>query len=106
MGSVTSPEAARHRVSGYMAGGFAYRPPYTLTPGQPTPGLTYPPASPHCLPRHSGSVRHPHPKARSDSPLATAVWHGRGLGGTGISTGCASTTPFGLALAPDSPWVD
>jgi hypothetical protein len=57
MGSVTSPETARHRVSGYMAGGFAYRPPYTLTPGQPTPGLTYPPASPHRYPPPGGSVR-------------------------------------------------
>ncbi len=47
MGSVTSPETVRHRVSEYVAGGFAYRPSYTLTPGQPTPGLTYPPASPH-----------------------------------------------------------
>src|SRR5207302_9057329 len=44
-------------VSGYVAGGFAYRPPYTLTPGQPTPGLTYPPASPHRYPPPGGSVR-------------------------------------------------
>ena len=36
---------ARHRVSGYMGSGFAWTPPYTLTPGQPTPGLTYPPPS-------------------------------------------------------------
>ena len=34
--------------------------PYTLTPGQPTPGFTYPPASPRRCPPHSGSVR---PKA-------------------------------------------
>src|SRR3954463_7704039 len=47
-----------------------------------------------------------HPKAGPDSPLATKVRHGRGHGGTGISTSCASTTPLGLALAPDSPWVD
>ena len=40
--------------------------PYTLTPGQPSPGFTYPPASPHCFPPHSGSVR-----PRRDSPLAT-----------------------------------
>ena len=26
--------------------------------------------------------------------------------GYGISTVCASTTPFGLALAPDLPWAD
>ena len=101
MGSVTSPGTARNRVSGSMGTGLAWAPPYTLTPGRPTPGFTYPPASPHCLPRRSGSVR-----PRRDSPLATAVRHGRGHGGTGISTGCASTTPLGLALAPDSPWVD
>ena len=28
------------------------------------------------------------------------------FGGTGISTCCASHTPFGLRLAPDLPWVD
>jgi hypothetical protein len=27
-------------------------------------------------------------------------------GGTGISTCCPSTTPFGLALGPDLPWAD
>ena len=41
-----------------------------------------------------------------DSPLATWNRHGRGHSGTGISTGCASTTPVGLALAPDLPWAD
>ena len=28
------------------------------------------------------------------------------FGGYGISTVCASTTPFGLGLAPDLPWAD
>ena len=28
------------------------------------------------------------------------------LGGTGISTCCPSSTPFGLDLGPDLPWVD
>ena len=28
------------------------------------------------------------------------------FGGYGISTVCASTTPLGLALAPDLPWAD
>jgi len=37
MGSVTSPEAVRHHIS-ELAGGFAYRPSYLLTPGQPSPG--------------------------------------------------------------------
>jgi hypothetical protein len=40
------------------------------------------------------------------SPLVPPYWNGRGHGGTGISTCCASTTPLGLALAPDLPWVD
>ena len=54
-----------------MAGGFAYRPPYTLTPGQPTPGLTYPPASPHRYPPPGGSVR-PEGQPLSTSPLVLA----------------------------------
>ena len=101
MGSITSPRSARHRVSGLMGSGFAWTPPYTLTPGQPTPGMIYPPASPRRCPPRDGSVR-----SRRSIPLATPHWNGRGHGGTGISTSCASTTPFGLALAPDSPWVD
>ena len=40
------------------------------------------------------------------SPLVPLAWDDRGHGGTGISTGCASTTPLGLALAPDLPWED
>ncbi len=32
------------------------------------------------------------------------VW--RFKAGTGISTGCPSTTPVGLALGPDLPWAD
>ncbi len=94
VGSLTSPETARHRISGLMPDGFAYRTPYMLTPGQPTPGLTYPPASPPCYPSRTGRF------ARRQ-PLSSPNRIGRGHGGTGISTSCASTTPFGLALAPD-----
>ena len=35
MGSVTSPETARHRISRLMPHGFAYGTLYMLTPGQP-----------------------------------------------------------------------
>ena len=38
MGSLTLPQSARHQVSGIMCDGFAYRTPYALSPGQPTPG--------------------------------------------------------------------
>ena len=48
-----------------------------LRPGQPTPGSSYSKVS-ACLK----------------------------FGGYGISTVCASTTPFGLALAPGLPWAD
>jgi len=57
MESVTSTEASRHRVSGCTRPGFAWTSPYTLTPGQPTPGLTYPPASSHRFPTRDWSVR-------------------------------------------------
>jgi hypothetical protein len=76
VGSVTSPEAARHRVSGLPRPGFAWTSPYTLTPGQPTPGLTYPPASPHRCPPRSGSVRPcGQPLSSSGSELARARWY-------------------------------
>ena len=52
------------------------------------------------LPARGWSVR---PEGQ---PLSTHGWAGRGHAGTGISTCCASTTPVGLALAPDSPWAD
>ena len=48
-----------------------------LRPGQPTPGSRY---------------------------LHVSVY--LRFGGYGISTVCASTTPFGLALAPGLPWAD
>ena len=60
MGLLTSPKSARRQVSGYVMRGFAYAPPYTLTPGQPSPGratlLRHPSGSPT-----AGSVR---PSAR------------------------------------------
>jgi hypothetical protein len=34
-----APLRARHPVSGLMAGGFTYRPPYAVTPGRPSPGF-------------------------------------------------------------------
>ena len=40
-------------------------------------------------------------RAPKGSALANYAWSGRAHGGTGISTSCPSTTPFGLALGPD-----
>jgi hypothetical protein len=75
MGSMTSPGSARHRVSGFMRPGFAWTAPYTLTPGQPTPGLTYPPASPLRYPRQAGSVRPcGHPLSAPGPGLTRTRW--------------------------------
>src|SRR5687767_13298024 len=34
------------------------------------PGITYPPASPHCLPPRGGSVRLPRPEGQNKQPLS------------------------------------
>jgi hypothetical protein len=96
----------------HMAHGFTCTPPYTLTPGQPPPGLDYLPASPHHLPTTPSDQRlHHSPSLRRDQRRL----HGlsirgfsteRSTAGTGISTGYPSTTPVGLALGPDLPWAD
>src|SRR5690349_24623116 len=77
------------------------RPPTCLLRVQPAPGrpiLLRPPIATHPG-IWTGSV----PK---DQPPIAPLRVGRGHGGTGISTCCASTTPLGLALAPDLPWAD
>ena len=53
-----------------MGPGFAWSPSYTLTPGQPTPGITYPPASPLRSPPHGLSVRRFPPEGRKWQPLS------------------------------------
>ena len=88
-----------------MGSGLTYAPTYTLAPGQPSPGLTYLPASPHHSPNRTWFKFLTTPKGRP-SPEQLRVGVCRATRGTGISTGCASTTPLGLALAPDSPWED
>lgn len=92
--------------------GFTYPSGYTLTPGQPPPGLDYLPASPHHLPtttlgrrlHHSDIVRRLHRRLHGLSIRGFDT--GRFTAGTGISTGYPSTTPVGLALGPDLPWAD
>jgi hypothetical protein len=66
MESVTSPETARHRVSAYCRQ-LSSPAAYTLTPGLPTPGFTYPPAS---------LIGYPHMVGRfvpKDSPLVPMI---------------------------------
>ena len=99
MGSVTSPEADRHHVSGFMV------PTLIGTPLHAYPRTTIAWVHlPSCVPSLLTATSWV--GSSEDSPLATRYWYWRGHGGTGISTGCASTTPCGLALAPDLPWED
>jgi hypothetical protein len=100
MGSMTSPETARYRVSAFN-GARTYLVPRLHAYPRTTIAWAH---LPDCVPASlasSGWVG-----SSEDSPLAIQSRHGRGHSGTGISTGCASTTPVGLALAPDSPWED
>src|SRR3954453_18955622 len=76
MGSLTSPKTARHHLSPSMHHGFTYGAGYRLTPGQPSPGLSYPPASPH----HSPTTTSGQPLSPTRSPKTP-----RGIRGFSIS---------------------
>ena len=61
---MTSPNGSASCLR-HVNRGFAYGSPYALTPGQPTPGLTYLPPSLLCFPPPDLSVR------SEDQPLST-----------------------------------
>jgi hypothetical protein len=75
--------------------------------GPPTrlPGDYHRPGSPTFL-RPPPAIRQQRGRLARRQPRRCHSWTWRGHGSTGISTSCASTTPRGLALAPDSPWED
>jgi hypothetical protein len=96
--------------------GFAYDSPYTLTPGQPTPGLDYLPASSLRLP-NTGSVRAIHQLPRRVAgflPLASpgsagACRHGYGnINPLSIDYACRprlrSRLTLGGLACPRNPW--
>lgn len=110
-GSVTSPEAARHRVSGCVRPGFAWTSPYTLTPGQPSPGFTYLPASPRCFPPRRGSVRPPEggqPLSDDDLEWARSRWYrniNRLCIGYASRPRLSSRLTLGGLAFPRNPWA-
>ena len=67
-----------------------------------TPSLTYYKSGPSAPPLPSTPKRSGRLHGLSIARFST----GRFKAGTGISTGCPSTTPVGLALGPDLPWAD
>src|SRR5690606_13041794 len=59
----------------HTCGGFTYHTAYTITPGQPPPGLDYLPASPHHSPTTTSDQpphHHPAPKEPDNSTAALA----------------------------------
>ena len=95
MGSVTSP--IRLGITSQRYGSNSHRNPPTRLPGD-----YHRPGSPTLL-RPPSAIRRPLGRfaSRRKQPRRCNHWTWRGHGGTGILTSCASTTPFGLALAPD-----
>ena len=113
MGSVTSDLLSRHRVSGFMRAGFTWTSPYTLTPGLPSPGITYPSASPHCFPPHRGSVRNllerrKQPLSNNDLGWARTRWY-RNINRLCIDYAfrprLSSRLTLGGLAFPRKPWV-
>src|SRR5205807_7265267 len=77
VGSVTSPETARHRVSGCMRSGFAWTSPYPLTPGTTIARVHLPSCVPPLLPYSGwvGSAPKGQPLSNPGSGLARTRWY-------------------------------
>jgi hypothetical protein len=102
-----------------MVHGFTCTPGYMLTPGQPSPGLSYPPASPHRLPTTTSGRPHPLTRTSEDIPAklvilvsAGSAWaHDHGYGNINplsIDYACRPRLRSRLTLGglawPRNPW--
>ena len=109
---MTSPEAGPYHVSGCMRPGFSWSSPYTLTPGQPSPGIIYLPASPYGFPPPSGSVRY---QPKPAQPLSnqglewTRTWWYRNINRLCIDYASrprlSSRLTLGGLAFPRNPWT-
>src|SRR5260370_37246665 len=117
MGLLTSPKSARRQVSGYVVRGFAYALPYTLTPGQPSPGRATLLRHPFSLPttRLGRTINQISPEGlpgvRCLASLASALAHLRGYGNINplsIDYACRprlrSRLTLGGLACPRNPW--
>ena len=101
MESADSTNKSLYNISEYD-GPTLIGPSYMLTRG-----TTIAPAHlSSCVPRQLPASRSVRSLPEGNSPHVAALGPGAGTVVTGISTSCASATPFGLVLAPDSPWGD
>ena len=97
-----------------MRAGLTWTSPYTLTPGQPSPGLTYLSASPLCLRPRGGSVRPVtpkgggHPLSNFASAWARSWWY-RNINRLCIDYACrprlSSRLTLGGLAFPRNPWT-
>ena len=109
MGSPTSPQSARHQVSGTQDADLPTSRPTPLPQENHLLGWTTLLRHPIACLLPAGVPASPSPTRRQNKNRAVStnqVQHGRVSAGTGISTRCPSTTPVGLALGPDSPWAE
>src|SRR6202050_5030846 len=117
MGLLTSPKLARRQVSGYVTCGFAYTSPYTLTPGQPSPGRATLLRHPFSLPTTSldRTINRISPEGlpgvRCLASPASALAHLRGYGNINplsIDYACRprlrSRLTLGGLACPRNPW--
>ncbi len=109
MESVTSRYVARHRVSA-LRPQLSSEPAYTLTPGSPSPGFTYPPASPVSYPPAARSVRSPKRTAPTLPLLDLArTWWYRNINrlciGYAFRPRLSSRLTLGGLAFPRNPWA-
>ena len=109
---MTSPKAGPYHVSGIVRPGFAWSSPYTLTPGLPSPGIIYLPASPYGFPPPGGSVRYRPKPAQPLSNLKlewTRMWWYRNINRLCIDYASrprlSSRLTLGGLAFPRNPWT-
>ena len=98
-----------------MRPGLAWSSSYTLTPGLPSPGLTYLSVSPHCLQPRDGSIRPIAPSWGARHPLSnpafawTRTWWYRNINRLCIDYACrprlSSRLTLGGLAFPRNPWT-
>ena len=104
MGSLTSPRygSASHLTltgSNLLRCGFACNAGYMLTPGPPSPGLSYPPASPHHSPTTPSGPTNPRARPTRRQGHARIVWLVSGDSALAHTSGYGNINPLSIDYA-------